>query len=351
MWCDQYSASGVPIMGNLRGAPLFLRPSVVRAVMGDIAALHRAADQLRMVELPVRPIALVDRPRASEDPRLAKANDNVLRDGANATGNVGESGAETPPESVPVLRQARGKRVAPPELQPEGWPDAPLPEHADPDLDRPAVEDETTSCSRSPVEESGLAGMAARECVSPNQRVKRSAAAPRKKRTPNPIESTPAPASALDQMPARSSAAPRSAPADRSMRMPLPIKGFHRQPTGLGDLTEAAQPAPRPDIRSLAEKLAAKRAAQAAKIDPVRLAAAYAREAAAKSTSVPAKQAPLVPAPSREECRHCGIPGWKGCDHYLPCADPRVIPARAEIYPAGEKGSISYKRSRSVISL
>ena len=25
------------------------------------------------------------------------------------------------------------------------------------------------------------------------------------------------------------------------------------------------------------------------------------------------------PAPSRDGCPRCGIPGFKGCDHYAPC--------------------------------
>lgn len=296
--------------GNLRGGPLFLRPSVVRTLLDDVAAIHRPAERLRLVEVPVLPIKLVDRPRASENPQLAKANDD--------------------PIEQPV-------------------------------------------CSPLPVKKSGVARMAARESVGLHYQAQATA----KPRSPNPTKPVRKPArpqqiataetKTADPAGGCEGRAPEgtsgsadgvamdarecSSTAHPAERMPLPIKGFHRQPTGLGDLTEAAQPAPRPDIRSLAEKLAAKRAAQAAKIDPVRLAAAYAREAAAKSTSVPAKQAPLVPAPSREECRQCGIPGWKGCDHYLPCADPRVIPARAEIYPTGGKGSIGVKRPRSVISL
>jgi hypothetical protein len=37
----------------------------------------------------------------------------------------------------------------------------------------------------------------------------------------------------------------------------------------------------------------------------------------------------LEPATSREECRRCGIPGWKGCDHQLPfvALDPQTLKA------------------------
>lgn len=42
--------------------------------------------------------------------------------------------------------------------------------------------------------------------------------------------------------------------------------------------------------------------------------------------SKPAKRAPTEHAPSRESCTCCGIPGWKGCDHWLPCLDqPRHV--------------------------
>lgn len=57
-----------------------------------------------------------------------------------------------------------------------------------------------------------------------------------------------------------------------------------------------------------------------------RIARAFAAKAAAKSTSVPVPAKPLEPAPGREECPRCGVPGWKGCDHFLPCLDqPRKV--------------------------
>lgn len=92
-------------MSNLRLPPLFLRPSVVRALVSNLDSM---ATGLRQV--PVAPIKLVDRPRRSEDPRLAKANDDSM-----------DSGWVAPPVAS----------------EPEDWPDAPLPDHSDPDLDRP----------------------------------------------------------------------------------------------------------------------------------------------------------------------------------------------------------------------
>jgi len=101
-------------VGNLRGAPLFLRPSVVRGLVEGVEAIRKG-----MVQVPVAPIKLVDVPRRSEDPRLAKANDDC----ADVSG---ASGWVAPPVAS----------------EPEDWPDAPLPDHADPDLDRPEPVDD-----------------------------------------------------------------------------------------------------------------------------------------------------------------------------------------------------------------
>jgi Mor family transcriptional regulator len=88
---------------------------------------------------------------------------------------------------------------------------------------------------------------------------------------------------------------------------------------------ERAEPAPKPapDVRGMAARLAAKRAAER-KLDPARVADAFARRAATKAAQAPVKPAPLLPAPSREECLRCGVPGWKGCDHWLPCEGARA---------------------------
>lgn len=55
--------------------------------------------------------------------------------------------------------------------------------------------------------------------------------------------------------------------------------------------------------------------------DNARLAAAFARKAETRVKRV--ETAPLQPAPTRESCPRCGIPGWKGCDHFLPCEPER----------------------------
>lgn len=52
---------------NLRPAPFALTPRLVAALIGD--------DTSGTGTVPILPVRLVDRPRRSEDPRLARAND------------------------------------------------------------------------------------------------------------------------------------------------------------------------------------------------------------------------------------------------------------------------------------
>lgn len=155
-------------MSNVRRAPLFLRPSVVRGLI-------EASNLIRngVVQVPFETFKLVDRPRPSGDDRLAKANDDLpakmpVPRGAKQSGRVAPPVASEP---VPALTAAG-------QDEPEDWPDAPLPDHADPDLDRtePAMPEEVTNCSSPPVKQSGLVGMAARESVSRTQLAKPAAA-------------------------------------------------------------------------------------------------------------------------------------------------------------------------------
>lgn len=238
--------------GNMRGAPLFLRPSVVLGLVEGVEAIRKG-----LVQVPVAPIKLVDVPRRSEDPRLAKANDDST-----------PSGWVAPPVAS----------------EPEDWPDAPLPDHADPDLDRPEpVEDIVAEqfCSRLPVKESGLERMAARESVSQTQLVESK------------------PAQVVDE---------KRSPTHSSMRA---------QDTA-ADLIPNS---------TIGNGIALKRAP---KIDVVRLVRAHRAKDAARPKNA---LAPLFPAPSREECPRCGIPGWKGCEHFLPCEDglPPAQPETADL--------------------
>lgn len=59
------------------------------------------------------------------------------------------------------------------------------------------------------------------------------------------------------------------------------------------------------------------------KPDGARLAAAIAARGAPQPPM--ARPAPTEVAESREECRFCGIPGWRGCDHFLPCVSGGAI--------------------------
>lgn len=58
---------------NLKPAPFDLTESVVSMALGDRPGLST-----RVVHVPVLPTKLVDRPRRSEEPRLAKANDDSI---------------------------------------------------------------------------------------------------------------------------------------------------------------------------------------------------------------------------------------------------------------------------------
>lgn len=57
-------------------------------------------------------------------------------------------------------------------------------------------------------------------------------------------------------------------------------------------------------------------AGQPAELDWGRVAAA--RSASQPSARPAAAKGPTMPAPSREECQRCGIPGFRGCAHWLP---------------------------------
>jgi hypothetical protein len=59
------------------------------------------------------------------------------------------------------------------------------------------------------------------------------------------------------------------------------------------------------------------RAPRRGRIDGARLAAAYKARALAGPDPAPM---PKRRAPSGEACRVCGIPGARGCDHFLPFA-------------------------------
>jgi hypothetical protein len=56
---------------NLKPAPFMLNESTVSGLLGG-------SQTAGIVSIPVLPLRLVDRPRRSEDPRLARANDDGM---------------------------------------------------------------------------------------------------------------------------------------------------------------------------------------------------------------------------------------------------------------------------------
>ena len=401
------------VMSNLRAAPLFLRASVVRQLVGDVHAISKA-----IVEVPVVPIKLVDRPRRSEDPRLAKANDNISLPAQPAITRLREtdSGRVALPESAPVLAALAQQR------EPEDWPDAPLPEQPKPSntraeraernraigaayaagdavraisakfglskarvlaialeqgvparslgsgmrnsqIDRTAVVGryEAGYSLRAVAQEFGVSKALVKDIVvgtgaylrERGQRSPAYCAKSAEKRAPEPVivaihanETVPVPlieAAAEKLREVAASPAPAKPVAEgfdlvRS-RTIVAAKNAAEQHTRQANHAERrARKAAEDDeaVAAFEDALARVRARKAesaeqvlvkqlvsTKIDPVRLAAAHARKELGKSTSVPA---PTEPAPSREECPRCGIPGWKGCAHFLPCDGPVAQP-------------------------
>lgn len=57
---------------NVRPAPFHLTPATIEQL------LDGARPASRVIRVPLLPIKLVDRPRRSADPRLAKANDDFV---------------------------------------------------------------------------------------------------------------------------------------------------------------------------------------------------------------------------------------------------------------------------------
>lgn len=363
-------------IGNLRGAPLFLRPSVVRGLVEGVDAIRKG-----LVQVPIAPIKLVDRPRRSEDPRLAKANDDSKASGWVAT---------------PVASE------------PEDWPDAPLPDHADPDLDRLApAEDralvaESEQRIRAPRQPKSAPTGAELVLAERNERLLAACAAgtplaelvaefrlkphyirflakqagvkvppktkaPRAPKQPKPVRSIPpVEQSGLEGTAARESASqtqlatPQPAHDCGEKRSPTIIPkpaaptgpGFYSEPAIKRRLQNAGRARSAEEVRQAKAHRSARRAELAAEADkaaaefaealervrarresgveiivrkpaaPIhsgaKLAEAIRHRDAMKVARPAEAKRPLEPAPSRDECLRCGIPGWKGCDHQLP---------------------------------
>ena len=97
--------------GNLKPAPFALTPPTVESLLAAVA-LQGA----RMMYVPIEPVKLVDRPRPSANPALAKANDDISSSApSTSTGTAPRSeeaqlGARVDSPSSPVrkLREPRG---------------------------------------------------------------------------------------------------------------------------------------------------------------------------------------------------------------------------------------------------
>lgn len=87
---------------NVRPAPFALTPELV----GRVLALSEGHSR-RVVQVPVLPIKLVDRPRRSEDPRLAKDNDDAAPEAAGNAVNLGGVCLNKSPMHPPPCRFRR----------------------------------------------------------------------------------------------------------------------------------------------------------------------------------------------------------------------------------------------------
>lgn len=334
---------------QLRPAPFALTPKAVRRLVDSALPLPAS---VKVALIPVLPIKLVDqcprgsapvaKPRRAAKPRLVAVPDSNQVETLPALTDSGDVPARVAPaeESAPVLQLVK---VDPATL--EGWPDAPLPgvdehEGADPDLDRPELpaSEPEQEPYYAPDNAIGQAIPQGRQVVFPlpGKPMKPVAEERAHWRAPELVPESLPEVEALQEEQLRIAEAHaaqlRTAPqedenvfdlAANPTRLPPPIRGKRAaiviDEIGFAEPVELPPAGGRERLRQLAQGLAEKRAAQAAKIDWARVAKAHRRAAPAKSASVLA--APLHPAPSREECPRCGIPGWKGCAHFLPCED------------------------------
>lgn len=322
---------------NLRPAPFYLRPSVVRALVGDVAAIRKA-----VVDVPILPIKLVDQPGASEE---------ITRfDAAHREPDNDETEQREPASAG---KGCQPGRVAPTE---ESDPIAPA---ARDGSDSPE-DQEYEVCGRVPVKESGQSTMPARGDVSRTLPVTEALPQPNTKaevptadnaggcegRAPEGLSR-----SALGTCDPVNARQPRTSTSAEEQLHPEPaprptdnLRNQARKRDVMyrnrvnADAREHEVPVDQvllraAQIRMEADQVAS-RVAPKAKIDWTRVAAAH----RAKGSAAPrSPRKPLEPAPTREECPRCGIPGWKGCDHFLPCEDQRVLPAGFGEQTGGEQ--------------
>lgn len=264
-------------MSSLRGAPLFLRPSVVRKLVNDLGAISK-----HVAQVPIEPVRLVDQPRPS-----------ALRDS--------EAGEE-------ITRFETAHHA----------PDNDIESVAAYDLNA----DRAGSAAHAPEGTSGEADdgtiiSPANACEQPTE-------------LPDPVKAAPCSGDSEPGSPREPESAPvqpastcngaqlgRPGAPPASEQPSLRNLARRKVETSAGSATVDRLEV----IRAAAAKVA-KRSPAGTQIDWRRVASAHAVASARASTIRKSKGVPSRIAPSREECPLCGIPGWKGCAHFLPCEEP-----------------------------
>lgn len=278
--------------GNLRPAPFAITPSVVARVL-TLAARPVA----RAVLVPLSPVKLVDRPRRSQDPRLAKVNDDQAEQ---------SSFSRLPLQEYGRKRMADGGGVS---LNPQALVDrgeaSPHP-----------IQRSTTTDSSTADHAGGCEGQAAE--VTSGAVAGGRLIPPENARQPHKTDN-------LTLPPRRTG------------------KSYAQEIARLADELEGqtviaitrCPGKPNPHLKIIRAAAEALRVKAEAKIDWARVAAAHAARPGPQAQPV---TPPLEAAPSREECPRCGIPGWKGCAHFLPCEETFVRPNSAEDWRKGGQG-------------
>lgn len=278
--------------GNLSPAPFAITPSVVARVL-TLAARPVA----RAVLVPLSPVKLVDRPRRSQDPRLAKVNDDQAEQ---------SSFNRLPLQEYGRKRMADGGGVS---LNPQALVDrgeaSPHP-----------IQKSTTTDNATADHAGGCEGQAAE--VTSGAVAGGRLVPPANARQPHNTANLTLP--------------PRRTGKSYAQEIARHADELEGQ-TVIAITRCPGKPNPHLKIiRAAAEALRVK---AEAKIDWARVAAAHAARPGPQAQPV---APPLEAAPSREECPRCGIPGWKGCAHFLPCEETFVRPNSAEDWRKGGQG-------------
>lgn len=297
--------------GNIKPAPFAITPDVVARVI----ALTTPRPAPRVIDVPILPVKLVDRPRRSEDPRLAKANDDIpeQRKPADAgegcqPGRVARPEEPSDPSFPPVVG---GSDVL------DAEPKSQIAKSRDPKADHAGGFE-----GRTPEGTSGV-DLGSAHAPANARQPRKSAAnggghmqfdAPRRPDEP------------LRNQARKRDVMYRNRVNAEARELELPVD----------HVVERARL-----IREEADQIA-RRVAPKPQIDWSRVVAAH-RAKSAKGPKAP--PAPTEHAPNREECPRCGIPGWKGCAHYLPCEELRIVPDSADDYMKGGQGQKPNRRS------